>query len=143
MKAGLLPRLSDDVIAIYVEATPNETETRILRGLRKQLSELPEDMGLVETFTLLRRGEGQKIVIVLDQFEQWLHAHRAEQETELVAALRQCDGGTLQAVVMVRDDCFGLGSCFCDNTFEVLSHRLMECRFAVLVNIVARQSDLL
>ena len=44
---------------------------------------------------------------------------------------------------MVRDDRFGLGSCFCDNAFEVLSHRLMECRFAVLVNIVARQSDLL
>jgi len=104
MKAGLLPRLSDDVAVIYVEATPNETETRILRGLRKQLSELPEDMGLVETLTLLRRGEGRKVVIVLDQFEQWLHAHRAEQETELVSALRQCDGGTLQAVVMVRDD---------------------------------------
>ena len=43
-------------------------------------------------------------MIVLDQFEQWLHAHRAEQETELVSALRQCDGGRLQAVVMVRDD---------------------------------------
>ncbi|MCP4508207.1 MAG: ATP-binding protein, partial [Fuerstiella sp.] len=105
MKAGLLPRLSSDVTAIYVESTPDETETRILRGLRKSLPELPQDLGLVETFALLRRGEGRKVVVVLDQFEQWLHAHRAEQETELVAALRQCDGGSLQAVVMVRDDC--------------------------------------
>jgi eukaryotic-like serine/threonine-protein kinase len=104
MKAGLLPRLSQDVVAVYVEATPDETETRILRGLRKQLPELPDDIGLVETFALLRRGEGRKVVIVVDQFEQWLHAHRAEQETELVGALRQCDGGKLQAVVMVRDD---------------------------------------
>ncbi|MBT7817628.1 MAG: SUMF1/EgtB/PvdO family nonheme iron enzyme, partial [Polaribacter sp.] len=88
----------------YVEATPDETETRILRGLRKSLTELPQDLGLVETFSLLRRAEGKKVVVVLDQFEQWLHAHRAEQETELVAALRQCDGGSLQAVVMVRDD---------------------------------------
>ncbi len=38
VKAGLLPRLSKDVMAIYVEATPDETETRILRGLRKQLA---------------------------------------------------------------------------------------------------------
>ncbi len=28
VKAGLLPRLSKDVTAIYVEATPDETETR-------------------------------------------------------------------------------------------------------------------
>jgi len=104
MKAGLLPRLSKDVTAIYVEATPDETEIRILRGLRKSLPDLPEDLGLVETFALLRRAEGKKVVVVLDQFEQWLHAHRADQGTELVAALRQCDGGNMQAVVMVRDD---------------------------------------
>ena len=71
-----MPRLSKDVFAMYVEATPDETEPRILRGLRKQLSELPDDSGLVETFTLLRRNEGRKVVIILDQFEQWLHAHR-------------------------------------------------------------------
>jgi hypothetical protein len=42
--------------------------------------------------------------VIIDQFEQWLHAHREDREAELVAALRQCDGGRLQAVVMVRDD---------------------------------------
>ena len=41
---------------------------------------------------------------MLDQFEQWLHAKRNEENTELVQALRQCDGGRLQCVVMVRDD---------------------------------------
>ncbi len=104
VKAGLLPRLSNHIIALYIEATPNDTETRILRGLRKHLPDLPADLGLVETFMLLRRDAGRKVVIVLDQFEQWLHAHRTEQDTELVNALRQCDGGQLQAVVMVRDD---------------------------------------
>jgi hypothetical protein len=39
VKAGLLPRLSENVITVYVEATPDETETRILRGLRKQFPE--------------------------------------------------------------------------------------------------------
>ncbi|NND99388.1 MAG: serine/threonine-protein kinase, partial [Pirellulaceae bacterium] len=104
VKAGLLPRLSRDITTIYLEATPNDTETRILRGLRKHLSELPSDLGLVETFSWIRRTSGDKVVIVLDQFEQWLHAHRAEQGSELVTALRQCDGGRLQAIVMVRDD---------------------------------------
>ena len=56
----------------------------------------------------MRKGRvlrsGQKVLIVLDQFEQWLHAKRSEENTELVAALRQCDGEHLQAVVLVRDD---------------------------------------
>ncbi len=104
VKAGLLPRLSGNVIAVYIEATPDETETRILRGLRKHLPDLPAELGLVENFMLLRRDADRKVVIMLDQFEQWLHAHRTEQDTDLVNALRQCDGSQLQAVVMVRDD---------------------------------------
>ena len=36
VKAGLLPRLSNDAIAVYVEATAEETETRLLNGLRKR-----------------------------------------------------------------------------------------------------------
>ena len=47
---------------------------------------------------------GQKVLLVLDQLEQWLHGKRSEENTELVAALRQCDGEHLQAVVMVRDE---------------------------------------
>ena len=44
------------------------------------------------------------MLIVLDQFEQWLHARKEEENTELVQALRQCDGGRVQCIVMVRDD---------------------------------------
>jgi serine/threonine protein kinase len=107
VKAGLLPHLSKSIVAVYVEATADDTETRVLRGLRKRLPMLPEDLGLVDSFMLLRRsglGDGHKVVVVMDQFEQWLHARRAEAETDLVHALRQCDGGKLQAIVMVRDD---------------------------------------
>src|SRR6202034_1736517 len=46
----------------------------------------------------------KKVLIVLDQFEQWLHAKKEEENTELVEALRQCDGGRVQCIVMVRDD---------------------------------------
>ena len=37
------------------------------------------------------------MLIVLDQFEQWLHARRGEQDTQLVQALRHCDGGRCSA----------------------------------------------
>lgn len=108
VKAGLLPRLSDDVIAVYVEATASETETRLLNGLRKKCPALAANLGLKETLAVLRRGQGmpvgKKVLIVLDQFEQWLHAKKEEENTDLVQALRQCDGGRVQCIVMVRDD---------------------------------------
>ena len=107
-KAGLLPRLSSDVVAAYVEATALETETRLLNGLRKRCPALPAHLGLRETLAALRKGHGlpfgSKVVIILDQFEQWLHAHRQEGDLELVQALRQCDGERVQCIAMVRDE---------------------------------------
>jgi len=108
VKAGLLPRLARRVVSVYVEATPDETETRLLNGLRRKLATLPADLDLKQTISAIRQGQrlraDQKIVIVLDQFEQWLHAHRTEQDTELARALRQCDSDHVQCVLMVRDD---------------------------------------
>ncbi|MDA1229610.1 MAG: SUMF1/EgtB/PvdO family nonheme iron enzyme [Planctomycetota bacterium] len=108
VKAGLLPRLSEDVITVYIEATPEETETRLLHGLRKRCPALEDNLSLKETLAALRRGQGipvgKKVLIVLDQFEQWLHARKEEENTDLVQALRQCDGGKVQCIVMVRDD---------------------------------------
>src|SRR5262249_34186979 len=40
VKAGLLPRLGMDVLAVYIEATSEETEARLLRGLRKACPDL-------------------------------------------------------------------------------------------------------
>jgi serine/threonine protein kinase/formylglycine-generating enzyme required for sulfatase activity len=108
MKAGLLPHLSDDIVAVYLEATAEETETRLASGLRKLCPAVASGLPLQATLALLRRGEGspdgKKVLIVLDQFEQWLHARKDPENTDLVEALRQCDGARIQAIVMVRDD---------------------------------------
>ena len=108
VKAGLLPRLAQDIVSVYVEATADETEARILAGLRKRLPDLPVDLDLTQTLTAVRQGQGlnagQRVLIVLDQFEQWLHAHRGEANPALAQALRQCDGERLRCVLMVRDD---------------------------------------
>ncbi|MFI5457520.1 MAG: serine/threonine-protein kinase [Isosphaerales bacterium] len=108
VKAGLLPRLGQHILPVYIEATPEDTETRLLKSLRKACPDLPAQKGLVDSLMAIRQGRvlrsGQKVLLVLDQFEQWLHAKRGEESTELVLALRQCDGEHVQAVGMVRDD---------------------------------------
>ena len=58
VKAGLLPRLAEHVLPVYVEATADETETRLLHGLRKRCPALPVDLDLKETLAALRRGQG-------------------------------------------------------------------------------------
>jgi serine/threonine protein kinase/formylglycine-generating enzyme required for sulfatase activity/tetratricopeptide (TPR) repeat protein len=113
VKAGLLPRLAGHVLAVYLEATSLDTESRLLKGLRKHCAELATGLGLAEAVAALRRGRGlpggKKVLLVLDQFEQWLHAHGVQEQTELVQALRQCDGERVQCIVMVRDD-FGMAA---------------------------------
>lgn len=108
VKAGLLPRLAENVIAVYVVATADETEARLLNAVIKHCPGLPPQVSLKDALQTLRRGQclpgGTKVVLVLDQFEQWLHARGKEDNTELMQALRQCDGGRLQCLLMVRDD---------------------------------------
>jgi energy-coupling factor transporter ATP-binding protein EcfA2 len=86
VKAGLLPRLAENVIAVYVEAAPEETESRLLRGLQKQLPNLPPLRGLIETLTLLRQRNGPKVLIVVDQF-------RAVVARPTAASVRSADLG--------------------------------------------------
>ena len=107
VKAGLLPRLSKPIISIYIEATGEETEARLLRGLRKQYPDLPADLDLRTALVAARekiREGSNKILLVIDQFEQWYHAKGAEPGTELAKALSECDGGRVQAIILVRDD---------------------------------------
>jgi serine/threonine protein kinase/formylglycine-generating enzyme required for sulfatase activity len=135
VKAGLLPLLSDDVIPVYVESTRQQTETRLLNVLRMRCPALLDSLNLKETLAALRRGQGipigKKVLIVLDQFEQWLHARKEEENTELVQALRQCDGQRVQCIVMVRDDFWLAVSRF----LQELEIRLVEGQNSALVDL--------
>ncbi len=150
VKAGLLPRLSEDVIAVYVEATAEETAARLLHGLRKRTHTVADaacvggamptqaasaTASLTATLAALRRGQGlpadKKVLIVLDQFEQWLHAKRDEENTDLVQALRQCDGGRVQCLVMVRDDFWMAATRF----MRELEIRLLEGQNSAAVDL--------
>lgn len=108
VRAGLIPRLHSDVTTIYVEATKRDTESRLLQRLKSHSFEIPADYGLARTLAYIRQGGGldseQKLLLIIDQFEQWLHSHGDREGSELAEALRQTDGGRVQCLLLVRDD---------------------------------------
>lgn len=108
VKAGLFPNLDPFIIPIYLEATPNHTEDSILRNLRRHFPDLPEKLELTEAFSFIRKlnpsGANKKILLVIDQFEQWLHSNSNFDDSPLVNAFRQVNGEHLQVILMVRDD---------------------------------------
>ena len=111
VKAGLLPRLSNNILTVAIEATPDDTEARLLTGVQTRCADLPKNLGLVDSLAALHWDgafpPGKKLLLVLDQFEQWLLAKRGQENTELVNALRHCDGNRVQAIIMVRDEYYG------------------------------------
>jgi len=135
VKAGLLPRLSTDIVPVYIEATAADTETRLLNNLHMRCPGLSPGLDLKQAMEALRLGQGvpagKKVLIVLDQFEQWLHTHQEEENTELVSALRQCDGGRVQCLIMVRDDFWLAVSRF----LRELEVRLIEGENSALVDL--------
>ncbi len=137
VKAGLLPRLARTVTAVYVEASADDTEGRLLAALRKRAPGLPA-VGLPETLAAIRQGwclpAGESVLIVLDQFEQWLHARPDGPLSDLARGLRQCDGNRLRCVLLVRDDFWLAVSRF----MRALEVRIEEDRNARLVDLFDR-----
>ena len=52
VRAGLLPRLGRDVVAIYVESAAGQTELRLLRGLARPCPGLDTTRGLVDALAI-------------------------------------------------------------------------------------------
>ncbi len=128
MKAGLLPRLAPDIVPIYLEATVDETERTLLTLIRKKLDskETESTKSLADLLHEVRRGRimprGKKLLLVIDQFEQWLFAHADAAGEPLLESLLQCDGSRVQSIVMVRDDFWMAATRF----FRDLDIRLVE-----------------
>lgn len=108
VRAGVIPRLSRDVTAIYVQASARDTEKDLVKQIVSRASTfgttISEETSPEEAFGKLRRLRRKRTVIFIDQFEQWLFANPDCNRQSLTKALRQCDGEFLQCVLMVRDD---------------------------------------
>jgi serine/threonine protein kinase/formylglycine-generating enzyme required for sulfatase activity len=107
-RAGVVPRLAQHVVPLLIDAAHSDTEQRILRELRRHCPDIPTNADLATILAQIRQGEylppGKKLCLILDQFEQWLHVNREEQNSTLARALRHCDGGRLQSVLLCRSD---------------------------------------
>lgn len=126
--AGVLPTLkehdqkdSTSVILLNAEETAaagEAGEEHTAEKLRKQLIyrlSLPRvsTASLTEILTEFKesasckpdsRNPPKKLLIVIDQFEQWLSVYGRRKDTQLQQALSLCDGNHLQAVLIFRDE---------------------------------------
>jgi formylglycine-generating enzyme required for sulfatase activity len=153
IKAGLLPRLDPSVQTVYVEATPQGTEARLAKKLAHLFPDLDPSLELPEMVARLRQsprlglddlgslgglagpgdhGGRRKVLLVIDQLEQWLHANgRTMRGSKLLAALRQADGERVQCLVLLRDDFWAAAT----RMFRELNLRMQENENVYMVDL--------
>ena len=106
--AGLLPCLADHVETVRLVATAEHTEAALASRLTRLAPSNREDRTLAEIMDDVRvRVEEQpdaKVLLVIDQFEQWLQRNRKSSPAALADALSVCDGRRLSCLLVVRDE---------------------------------------
>lgn len=108
LRAGLLPVLPARIVPVYLECTSENTEHRLVQQIAHRIHSVDAKDSLPEILRQIRRGEHldpeDKLLVVLDQFEQWLHGNSDFRPQELTEALRQCDGQRISCLLLIRDD---------------------------------------
>ena len=121
VKAGLIPHLTHRVKSVFVEATRHGLETRLAARISAMFPQIPPHTSLVDAISTIRKKglpQGEKLLIIIDQFEQWLHAHASPESGTLIDGIRHCDGLHVQCILLVRDD-FWLSVCRFMRALEV------------------------
>ncbi len=133
--AGLLPRLDESVQSIYLDCNVDDLPATILDRMRVHFPELPDGCDLVTAFREMRlgrvTGKNRKVLLVLDQFEQWLSRYQNHSDHPLIEAMRQSEARHLQILFLVRDDFWRGMSVF----FRAVNQRIEEGRNAMALPI--------
>lgn len=129
IRAGVLPVLKD-VDTIVLESRPADLAERLRKRLEQvaDIGPLGDDLQAALVMVRDRMPENRKLLIVLDQFEAYLH-ETDEHGGWLAETLRQCDGVAVQALLIVREDFFREASSFMKAIEEPL---LQNANFATL-----------
>ncbi len=103
--ASLIPSLPPSIKTVYFNFTVQNPVQCLVQLLHdrfpytKAFAELPQILGAIRS-----RDEPFKVLFVFDQFEQYLINTHIDLEHVMVQAIRQCDGESLQAMILVRDE---------------------------------------
>lgn len=105
VKAAVIPQLSAQAIPIYHDfhaANPIDALKARLKSSFPECATVPD---LTAMLAAIRNANPQRtVVLFLDQFEQYLLRTELSLNHELIQALRQCDGSSLRAILLVRDE---------------------------------------
>ena len=108
VKAGVLPRCGGSLAIVVVDAAAGNLERDLLSSLHRIRPDLPAKIDLPRACAHIRQGGApsatEKVLIVLDQFEQWLNSNAAIDAEVLTSAIRQCDGKRLQCLIVLRSN---------------------------------------
>lgn len=106
VRAGLIPVLDDSLEIVFVAAPGTDLGDSLLLQLQKRIPEVSSEWDLERTLFEVRNGllGSNKMLIVVDQFEQWLHTGFREDSESIVDAIKHCDGNNLQALFVARSD---------------------------------------
>jgi hypothetical protein len=109
IRAGLIPQLNPSVVtSILLDSRSQALDQRAARRLRDEHGVATNGNSLAELLRHVREQKGlpggQKLLLVFDQFEQWLSHFNPQSPDPIVDAMRQCDGANVQAIVVARDD---------------------------------------
>lgn len=103
IKAGLLPTIDAAWQTVFVDFTVGSAVEKLLVKLQREFPESREAKDLPSAMSLIRRNR-HRVLLVFDQFEQYLLDRRLDLSHPIVQALRQCDGENLKSVLLIRDE---------------------------------------
>ena len=117
VRAGLLPHLDPALSqSIFVDAAIENPETQLskeLKNLFPDLSSVVDLPALMDSVShQIVEQKSKPLLIVIDQFEQWLCQNPDPASSQLGQALRYCDGKNLYCLVLIRDDFWLVASRF-------------------------------
>ena len=94
---------------IYLSASTRNYEKRILTAIKNHYPaiEIGDTENLVDCIDRYQESESsskRKLIIILDQFEQWLQGWNKQEKGDLIEAVKRSRAEMIQFVLIVRDD---------------------------------------
>jgi serine/threonine protein kinase len=103
--AALIPSLDQSIKPIYCNLTVSDPIAGILAKVQQSCELARDSDSLPEALASIREQKWPyKVLLVLDQFEQYLAGGDIDIAHPLIQALRQCDGKAVQSILLVRDE---------------------------------------